>query len=67
MKRLIAMVLCLALVLSGCSSASSTNAPTPGTTISQAETSTEEAIQVTSEVKDETDTDGSIESRRQWK
>ena len=62
MKRLIAMVLCLALVLSGCSSASSTNAPTPGTTISQAETSTEEAIQVTSEVKDETDTDGSIES-----
>ena len=63
MKRLIAMVLCLALVLSGCSSASSTNAPTLGTTITQAETSTEEeATQVTSEVKDKTDTDGSIES-----
>ena len=63
MKRVIAIVLCFVLVLSGCSSASSTDASTPGATISQEETSTEEeATQATSEVKDETDTDGSIES-----
>ena len=63
MKRVIAIVLCFALVLSGCSSASSTNATTPGATISQEETSTEEeATQATSEIKDETDTGGSIES-----
>lgn len=63
MKRVIAIVLCFALVLSGCSSASSTNANAPGATISQEETSTEEeATQATSEIKDETDTGSSIES-----
>ena len=68
MKRVIAIVLCFVLVLSGCSSASSTDASTPGATISQEETSTEEeATQATSEVKDETDTDGSIESHEAMK
>lgn len=66
MRRLIAIILCLVLVLSGCSSVSSTNASTSEATISQEETSTEEEItQTASEEKDEDkdkDVEGSADS-----
>lgn len=66
MRRLIAIILCLVLVLSGCSSVSSTNASTSEATISQEETSTEEeTTQTASEEKDEDkdkDVDGSADS-----
>lgn len=65
MKRIIAIVLCFVLVLSGCSSASSTNARTPGTKSSQ-EGTAEGTTLAESETKDEgdkeTDTDSSTES-----
>lgn len=53
MRKLIAIILCLVLALSGCSSASSTSTSTSGVTISQEETSTEEDVSSTeSEVSD---------------
>ena len=67
MERVIAIVLCFMLVLSGCSSASSTNSQTSGTISSQEGASTEEGTTpVESEIKDEdqkeTDADGATES-----
>lgn len=65
MKRVIAIVLCIVLVLPGCSSASSTNTQTSGTKSSQ-EGTVEKTTPAESEIKDEddkeTDTDGSTES-----
>lgn len=67
MKRVIAIVLCFMLVLSGCSSASSTNSQTSGTISSQEGASTEGGTTpAESEIKDEdqkeTDADGATES-----
>ena len=54
MKRVVAIVLCIALVLSGCASASSPKEPAQGSTASKGDSSvTEEATQAVNEEKED--------------